>query len=237
MSALTPVQEFLRQKQNAPKLLQATQSVVFKVSKKLKENIEASNWLNSQYLNEDIIKRLDYFQDGFVGGEYLVKNYTNLDGMRIPIDFELKCYLPDTNHSLYKIISGTASQVFHTSISYFQPEIKGSVTVADFRFRDTSSEIDFVNYVLTNNNWAMPDPIGLESFFEKKRSVFKQMSILRLTALSHTRRTRIYILRGNGRSIDHRQRGVGDGKFVHEVIYRIVMIPQIRRVGVPLRLG
>lgn len=53
---------------------QLPMKVVFKVSKKLKDNVKTLGWLNSDSLKEDSLKMLDFYQDGFVGGEYVVKD-------------------------------------------------------------------------------------------------------------------------------------------------------------------
>jgi hypothetical protein len=172
-------------------------SIIFEVNKKLKDNLEKSNWLDSQYLQATAMDKLNSFDDGFKGSEYTVKTSTNFDGIVLPLEFELKRYLPTQNSKdahLTSIFEGEVTQIFQPTNVSFLPEIKGRASAADFRYRDTSAEVDYVNYTLSNKVWTVSNPSSLQAFYEEKRSRAVQMGVLRPTEAAHTKRMRLIII-------------------------------------------
>ena len=169
-------------------------SIIFTCKKKSADDLKSLGWLNSQHLQGNAFQILETFQEGFVGAEYAVKNSTNFDGIILPTEFELKCFLPDKSHSLYKVFHGTILQFFRPSRSTFLPEILGPVSVADFRLRDASAGIDFVNYSLTNSDWITPNSSDVQAFFRKKQGMASQMGLILPAVLTHTKQVRAIIV-------------------------------------------
>jgi hypothetical protein len=167
--------------------------IIFRVAERLKNNVANLGWLNSDSLKEDTLKMLEFYKDGFVGGEYEVEEWTNFNGAVFPSKFELKHYAPDSGH-LDQVFSGTANEVFQPTNVSFLPEIKSPVFVSDFRFRNTSSEINFIHYSLTNGDWTLPETLNLQASFDEKQRRANQMGIFNPTMSGRSELIRRVIL-------------------------------------------
>ena len=127
--------------------------------------------------------------EGKVGGEFHVIATTNFNGLEIPIEFEGVTYLPK---SLIKqagasatsaqsvsdgdwtytnlVFIGRVTRITNSGDRFYLPLLDKNVSVTDFRFRDSASKVDYLQYAITNSTWPSDkDPILVNAFEEKKK--------------------------------------------------------------------
>jgi hypothetical protein len=128
--------------------------------------------------------------DGKVGGEYYVTAKTNINGFEIPIQFEGVTYLPSSLIKQSKasfakqtivngdwtytnlVFTGTVTKVSISNKISILPPLDKYVSVSDFRFRDSTSRVDCIQYIITNATWPSDkDPILLDAFNKKKNHI------------------------------------------------------------------
>jgi hypothetical protein len=136
--------------------------------RKSAEEIRKLAWVNSSHLTEGEMKKLDLYQEGFVGGEYSINAVTNVAGMVLPLEFALKVYNLPPN-SIYKVYRGKLTSVFANRRTTPVPEITKRMGVVDYRFKDTDHNVDSISYnILTPFHWMPENSPELKAKFDKQ---------------------------------------------------------------------
>lgn len=168
--------------------------IKFHTEKALAKNSARVNWLNAGYKGEDNMIKAEVYPDGFEIADYVVSASTNYNGENVPLEFKLDVYKLKPNRFLYSSFVGTVSRFFTPSNASFLPELKTKANVADFRYRDTDSEVDYITYQLADCNWTSPEPAVLKSSFQAKQSQAKTMERYRPMVEKHQTKVRWIII-------------------------------------------
>jgi len=115
-----------------------------------------------------------YWTNGFVAGLLESGNFTNRNGVEIPLSFSLKAFWPRWSRELHRLrwqYEGMITNVVDLSSNeVFRPPISAPLRVQDsrFRFRDATRAVDGINYVATNA-WLPRDSIEMQRRFQAAR--------------------------------------------------------------------
>ena len=143
------------------------EEITFRVSKDLLKTAGKSGVLNNDPASQSVLDRnrlnLDSFKPGFIGGTYKVTEHTNWDQMVLPLRAEMVRYaLAGGPFERYDL---NVESVSHSTIMSGVPELKGTVSVTDQRFRSQPARIDSINYLVTDNKWRSDEDSDLQKQF------------------------------------------------------------------------
>jgi len=107
---------------------------------------------------KELQERREYWVNGFVAGKLESRNFTNQNGLAIPMAFSFKAFHPrwkgnQLRHLFEGVVTNLASMPPGES---FQPPIISAIRAEDsrFRFRDAKRALNGINYPLTaTNKW------------------------------------------------------------------------------------
>ncbi|MEK7677727.1 MAG: hypothetical protein AAB676_18005 [Verrucomicrobiota bacterium] len=99
---------------------------------------------------------------GFVGGHYTVLAWTNFNGHCVPMQAELKRFLP--NIGLWEVYHCTTEAISSSSETDYLPGLTRPTMVADSRLRSVRKNINSVTYMITNGTWLTASDPRLKPF-------------------------------------------------------------------------
>jgi hypothetical protein len=109
----------------------------------------------------ELQERKVYWTNGFVAGRLESSDFTNRNGLVIPMAFSFKAFHPRWIHKLRWQYDGVITNITDLSASEsFQPPIISVVGAEDsrFRFRNANKTLDGINYPVTaTNRWPPHD--------------------------------------------------------------------------------
>jgi hypothetical protein len=129
----------------------------------------ASKNPNLKSVDDAVIREISKFPANAPGGEFVVKQTTNFDGIQIPIVFELQQFMIPGGWCLAKW-SGHVTAFSANELSNYLPELPQNVTVSDFRFWSKDQGVFYINYKITNRIWLPETNPYLISLFQAKLS-------------------------------------------------------------------
>ena len=112
-----------------------------------------------------------YWTNGFVAGKLESGNFTNRNGIVIPLSFSFKAFHPRWSRKLHGLrwqYDGVITNLADLPPSEaFRPPIIAPLRIQDsrFRFRDATRAIDGINYV-TTNAWPQRDSAEMKRRFQ-----------------------------------------------------------------------
>jgi hypothetical protein len=159
-------------------------NVLFRVSQSLvkradKELQLIGNWKELAGRDTDLNRLEAEYCDKFLGVEYSVLEYTNYNGLTIPLRFCLQRFLP--KQGLFEEYHGAVTKVREVSVTSFVPKPDRPTAVFDARFRDVSSAINGIRYTVTNGVWpAVNDKAILSILAKTPRNILRSRANERL---------------------------------------------------------
>ena len=99
---------------------------------------------------------------GFVGGHYTALAWTNFNGHCVPMQAELKRFLP--NIGLWEVYHCTTEAISSSSETDYLPGLTRPTMVADSRLRSVRKNINSVTYMITNGTWLTASDPRLKPF-------------------------------------------------------------------------
>ncbi len=115
-------------------------------------------------------ERKALWPDGFIAGNFEVFNYTNYDGLEVPLRFSLKVFSPElmSNDKLSQTFQGVVTNVVALTVGSFSPPILSRLRVDDERprFSSRKKKIDSVTYTLSpGKEWPAKDSQSVMRLF------------------------------------------------------------------------
>jgi hypothetical protein len=152
---------------NSPHL---PREVTWVVTKERDKAAADNSWLNTEGLEDirKVYRQLTWNAPaGFVGGKYKVITMTNIDGLTLPIAFELTTYYLSTKIP-WEIYRGTNIIIKKMASKKIVPNKPGKpIFVVDYRFHDYLKNIDYLQYLA--KGWIIsPQSKTLQNFFARK---------------------------------------------------------------------
>jgi hypothetical protein len=92
-------------------------------------------------------EKLAYFKETFEGAIYKVNSVTNFNGTKVPTEFTLTSFWPLATNKPYMVFVGRIARVGPNSMATPLPEIRKPLAVADYRFRENGSKVDYISVV------------------------------------------------------------------------------------------
>jgi len=118
----------------------------------------------------ELQERRKNWTNGFVAGKLESGDFTNQNGLSIPLSFSFQAFHPQWVHKLRWKYDGIVTNVTSlTSGESFQPPIISVVGAEDsrFRFRDANKSLDGVNYPVTaTNSWPPHDSLDKQKLLQ-----------------------------------------------------------------------
>jgi hypothetical protein len=110
--------------------------------------------------------------DEYMVGEVQTSDFTNQNGLKVPLSFSFKSFRPDIGTHPRKDCIGTVTNLTDmTDQESFQPPIITRLSVTDtrFRFRDATRSVDELNYgLMPGGKWPPHDSFELRSELEAR---------------------------------------------------------------------
>lgn len=131
----------------------------------------SDSWI-AEWRNQLKEKKL-YWTNGFVAGELESGNFTNLNGIAMPLSFSCKVFWPRWSKKLNRLrwlYEGVVTNLVDLPPDEaFRPPINAPLRVLDSRFRSRSTAIDGIICV-TTNAWPQRDSSEMQKRFQAVRS-------------------------------------------------------------------
>jgi hypothetical protein len=144
----------------------------------------ANRLLNSAVLREnkarDEIALIRHLEPGFAAGEIEIITWTNRGELRVPSLFKAtQRAFPDPGLPGGWVFAEYFGELHSLTTppqrSSYLPDIGGrEVSVGDFRLNDKDSNVDYINYRITNSTWPVVPGEEHRTLFEKRRAAFQR---------------------------------------------------------------
>lgn len=116
------------------------------------------------------------FDRGFMESEYIMLNKTNLNGLTLPLEFELRRYVPlaSATHTndlwLASSIKGIVNEVLSScSLREFKPKLTSSTLIGDYQVpRIDPDKRDPLQYLLHPGDWRTMEEVQASDEFKYK---------------------------------------------------------------------
>ena len=130
------------------------------------------------------------FKDGYVTGEYSVSSDTNFHGLQIPLDFQLKRFIPrvySTNRAQTPTAERSLLQIYHAKVTKVSvpdqtelvPPLDRTADIYDYRFADPKLYLPGITYTVENNLWPVENDARLLLLFETAKMKAKARVVSR----------------------------------------------------------
>ena len=122
---------------------------------------------NLRSVDDAVIREISKLPVKALGGEFVVKQTTNFNGIEIPSAFEMRQFVIPNGWCLAKW-SGHVTAISTNQPSNFLPELPQNVSVSDFRFWRKDQGVFYINYIITNRIWLPETNQYLIGLFQAK---------------------------------------------------------------------